>query len=112
VPPERVYLQLLDEPKTSKIVVVRDLGSAGGIHRIENHLYIDGKRAADLEPGERLDLAMAPGAYVLGILPTYWSGDGEMYTIETTLRAGVTSYYRIMQVSPGPLKIQPFSIGE
>src|SRR5690348_16623880 len=68
-PPERVYFpSSSDAVAAARVVFVRDRALTGaGVYQ---HLYINGERTADLDVGEKVEVRLPPGDYVLGVQPT------------------------------------------
>lgn len=94
VPEERIYLKLQGTSKeNARAIFVRDTGLVGAA--VFQHLYINGKKAASLNPGERVEFSFAPGEYVMGVVPTDAFGVHALNSIDQELKAGRTYYYRI-----------------
>lgn len=95
VPADRVYHQpALSADATARAVFVRDAGVFGsGVYL---HLIVDGKKAASLDPGEKVELLLAPGEHIFGIVPTDLFGMSAVRSIDQHLRAGERYYYRIL----------------
>jgi hypothetical protein len=75
------------------VVFVRDVGFAGA--GVYNHLFINGKKAASLDPGEKVAFRLPPGEYLFGAVPTTVLGLMSVNNIEQTLQAGRTYRYRM-----------------
>lgn len=94
VPAERIFLidkvSLLDN---ARAVFVRDVGFTGS--GVYHHLFIDGKKAASLDPGERVEFALPAGEHIFGVIPTDPFGIHQLNTIDQELRPGRDYFYRI-----------------
>jgi len=65
VPSDRVFLYQSPLKNGAKLTVVRDSGFLGG--GCYYGFYINGKRAASLDTGERADFTLPPGEWMLGM---------------------------------------------
>lgn len=68
VPRERVFSSSYLAPQhatASRLTFVRDSGLFGV--GVTIHLFLDGEEIAGFRPGERLELFLAPGEYLLGV---------------------------------------------
>lgn len=114
VPADRVYYHnSLIAANPAKIVVVKDEGAlmALGYHQF----FINGKVAASLRAGERVEFTVDPANYVLGILPVFSKSTQEQFlggyavtSLDQSVVAGKTYYYRVLVESDGPSRIQRF----
>ncbi|MFZ6677100.1 hypothetical protein [Undibacterium sp. Tian12W] len=94
VPADRIFLTpTITEKDNAKIIVVRDTGFTGG--GVFQHLYIDGKEAARLNPGEKAEFILPPGDHILGAIPTNAFGQASLNTIDQKLESGKRYFYRI-----------------
>lgn len=95
VPAARIYFN--KKPSTAnpaRAIFVRDVGFTGrGVYQ---HVYINGERAASLAVGERFDVHLDPGDYIFGVMPTDPFGSHAMYSIDQTLIADKSYFYRIL----------------
>src|SRR4051794_31672912 len=73
VPADRVFLQSLAPDGNARVIFVRDQGFSGG--GVYNHLFVDGRRAASLDPGEKVEFVVAPGEHIFGVVPTNLLGN-------------------------------------
>lgn len=114
VPSDRVYFKGGSTADASATVVfVKDDGiwASIGYHQ----LFLDGKLAASLKSGERLQLQLSPGEYVFGILPVAFTSTKEEFlggysvtSIDQSLQAGRTYYYRILVDGDNTSRIQRY----
>lgn len=94
VPAERIYLaEKLPAEGNVRVIFVRDTGFSGsGVYQ---HVFIDGNKAASLNPGEKVELIVSPGEHILGVVPTDAFGTHALNTIDQDLKSGRMYYYRI-----------------
>ncbi|WP_442783432.1 hypothetical protein [Collimonas fungivorans] len=93
VPMERVFrADALPLANSARAVFVRDAGLSGGAYQ---HLYIDGKKAASLNPGEKVEFMLTPGKHVFGAAPTDSSDTRSLAVTEQDLKADKSYFYRI-----------------
>lgn len=113
VPPERTYYRTQPQASAATVVFVKDEGiwASIGYHQ----LFINGKLAASLKTGERLQLQLDPGEHIFGILPTAFATTTEEFaggyavtSIDQSLKAGATYYYRILVDGDNTSRIQRF----
>jgi hypothetical protein len=114
VPPERVYYKSDSDANTAaKVVFVKDEGvwASIGYHQ----LFVDGKLAASIKTGERLQFQLSPGDYVFGILPTFLTttkdefiGGFSVTSLDQVLQPGKTYYYRILVDAENVSRIQRY----
>lgn len=78
----------------ARAIFVRDVGFTGG--GVYQHVYVNGERAASLDVGERFDVNLDPGDYIFGVIPTNPFGNHAMYSIDQTLIADKSYFYRIL----------------
>lgn len=72
---------------------VRDVGFTGS--GVSDHLFIDGAKAASLNPGEKVEFVLPPGEHIFGVVPTDPFGTHSLNTIDQELKAGKVYFYRI-----------------
>lgn len=94
VPPERVFLsEKLPVEGNAQAVFLRDVGVTGsGVYQ---HLFVNGKKAASLDPREKVEFVLPPGEHIFGVIPTDPFGVHALNTIDQELRAGRRYFYRI-----------------
>lgn len=95
VPAERVFLRSAMPPAngSAKAVFVRDTGFVGS--GVSQHLYINGVKAASIDPGEKVEFALVAGEYIFGAVPTDPFDLVTPNSIDQTLQAGRSYFYRI-----------------
>ncbi|MGB7194983.1 MAG: hypothetical protein WBD81_16135 [Collimonas pratensis] len=94
VPMERIFrADALPLANSARAVFVRDGGSSGAA--AYQQLYIDGKKAASLNPGEKIEFMLTPGQHVFGALPADVFNTQSLSTINQDLKADQTYFYRI-----------------
>lgn len=94
VPAERIFRSdKLAIDGNARATFVRDVGFTGaGTYQ---HLFIDGKKAASINPGEKVVFVLAPGEHIFGVIPTDPFGGHALNTIDQDLKAGRSYFYRI-----------------
>ncbi|AMN78263.1 hypothetical protein [Pseudomonas azotoformans] len=111
VPPDRVFAYQKETPGTGTLSVTRDSGHTGSLCSVG--LFVDGKVAALLKPGERVALHVPAGAVVVGAA---YHGSGicgmgaERQERETTVTGGKAKSYRISTSGDGVLDILPTTL--
>lgn len=94
VPMERVFrADALPLANSARAVFVRDAGFSGG--GAYQHLYIDGKKAASLNPGEKVEFMLTPGKHIFGATPTDPSETRTLNAIDQDLKADKSYFYHI-----------------
>lgn len=94
VPPEQIYrTERLPAEGNARVVFVRDTGMLGAAVFV--HLYIDGDRAASLDPGQKVEFIVAPGEHTFGVKGTDPFGVRAMTGVDLNARAGQSYLYRI-----------------
>lgn len=94
VPMERVFrADALPLANSARAVFVRDAGLSGG--GAYQHLYIDGKKAASLNPGEKVEFMLTPGKHVFGAAPADSSDTRSLAITDQDLKADKSYFYRI-----------------
>lgn len=111
VPPERVLAYQKDVPGTGTLSVTRDSGHTGGICSVG--LFVDGKMAALLKPGERVSLHVPAGSVVVGAA---YQGSGicgmgaDRQEREVIVGGEKVKNYRISTSGDGVLDILPTTL--
>ncbi|MGY2400134.1 hypothetical protein [Pseudomonas sp. SDO5271_S396] len=111
VPPERILAYQKDTPGTGTLSVTRDSGHTGSLCSVG--LFVDGKVAALLKPGERVALHVPAGSVVVGAA---YQGSGicgmgaERQERETIVTGGKVKTYRISTSGDGVLDILPTTL--
>ncbi len=93
-PADRVFLaQNLPTEGNVRVLFVRDVGLAGsGVYQ---NVFIDGRKAVSLNPGEKVELTLPPGEHIFGVVPTDVFGTNALNSIDQDLKPGRKYYYRI-----------------
>ena len=105
MPDKQIYLTFESSaPENAKLVVVRDKGMMASLNFL--HFFINDQRVASLETGERLELNVRPGEYVLGVKPTDPFGVHAGFSIDQSLLAGRTYRYRLLMDGNAGARIQ------
>lgn len=109
-PSERVFLYQKPLNSGAQLTVVRDSGFLGG--GCYYGFYINGKRAASLDTGERADFSLPSGEWMLGM-----KGEGKaciadsfLNEREIDLKDGQHKGVRLFADPSGNLDIKPISI--
>ena len=90
-PADRVFLAPVPAP-SGQVTVIRDTGFvASGVYM---HIWIDGVKAASLNPGEMATFQLSLGEHQIGAIPTN-IGDRKMLTQEFILKEGRPELYRV-----------------
>lgn len=111
VPPERVLAYQKDVPGTGTLSVTRDSGHTGSLCSVG--LFVDGKVAALLKPGERVFLHVPAGSIVVGAA---YQGSGicgmgaDRQEREAIVSGGKVKNYRISTSGDGVLDILPTTL--
>lgn len=94
VPAERIFRTAqLTDTNAARAVFIRNVGLAGsGVYM---HLFVDGAKAASLNPGEKVEFSLPPGEHIFGVIPTDNFGTHALNTIDQDLKAGKRYYYRL-----------------
>lgn len=94
VPAERIFLsEKVSLLENARAVFLRDVGFTGS--GVYHHLFIDGKKAASLDPGEKVEFVLPPGEHIFGVIPTDPFGVHQLNTIDQELKPGRNYFYRI-----------------
>lgn len=94
VPKDRIYrTELLSPEGNARTLFIRDRGFSGS--GVYHHLFIDGKKAASLNPGEKVEFILPPGEHIFGVQPTDLSGTHSLNTIDQGLKPDKVYFYRI-----------------
>jgi len=104
---ERVFRpDALPLANNARAVFVRDGGLSGGGYQ---YLYIDGKKAASLNPGEKVEFMLPPGQHVFGATPTDSFATYSLNTTAQDLKADKSYFYRLQtEASPSRTTLQRF----
>lgn len=108
VRPERILAYQKDVPGTGTLSVTRDSGHTGSLCSVG--LFVDGKVAALLKPGERVSLHVPAGSVVVGAA---YQGSGicgmgaDRQEREAIVSGGKMKNYRISTSGDGVLDILP-----
>lgn len=111
VPPERVLAYQKDVPGTGTLSVTRDSGHTGSLCSVG--LFVDGKVAALLKPGERVSLHVPAGSVVVGAA---YQGSGicgmgaDRQEREAIVSGGKVKNYRISTSGDGVLDLLPTTL--
>lgn len=94
VPGDRILrTERLPIEGNAQALFVRDGGLLGaGVYQ---HLFIDGKEAALLNPSEKVEFVLSPGEHIFGVIPTDPFGTSSLNTIDQDLKPGKRYFYRI-----------------
>lgn len=102
VPIERVFrADALPLANNARVVFVRDAAATGAAAYL--HLYIDGKKASSLTPGERIEFMLTPGQHAFGATPADTYAPPVLNATYQDLKADKTYFYRI-QTDASPLR--------
>lgn len=94
VPADRIFATApLLEEGNARATFVRDVGLVGS--GAYNHLYIDEKKVASLDPGEKVEFVLPSGTHLFTVKPTDPFGMASSHTIEQDLKPGKEYFYRI-----------------
>jgi hypothetical protein len=94
VPADRIFhTEKLPIEGNANVIFVRDVGAWGS--GLYNHLFIDGNKAASLNPSEKVEFILAPGEHIFGVIPTDPFGQYTLHTIDQDLKPGKRYFYRI-----------------
>ncbi|CQJ05623.1 TPA: hypothetical protein ACHYPN_002474 [Yersinia enterocolitica] len=109
-PKERVFLYQNLLPGASQLTVVRDSGFLGG--GCYAAVFLNGKKAASLNPGEKVSFYLLPGEWMIG-----FQGEGKVCIAdelpteqEINLKAGQSKGVRLFSDPSGNLDIKPISL--
>lgn len=94
VPADRIFLNgALPVEGNARTLFVRDVGLVGsGVYQ---NIFIDGRKAASLNPGEKVEFILPPGEHIFGVIPTDAFGTHALNTIDQDLKPDRKYYYRI-----------------
>ena len=94
VPDNRIFrAERLPYEGNARALFVRDVGLTGSA--VYQHLFIDGKIAASLNPGEKVEFVLPPGEHIFGVVPTDPFGTNSLNTIDQDMKPGKRYFYRI-----------------
>lgn len=107
VPADRIFHnEKLPIEGNTHVLFVRDVGFMdSGVYQ---HLFIDGKEAALINPGEKVEFTLAPGEHIFGVIPTDPFGSFTLNTIAQDLKPGKRYFYRIQMDGNGLSSFQHF----
>ncbi|WP_115930819.1 hypothetical protein [Pseudomonas sp. GV105] len=111
VPPERVLAYQTSSPGTGTLSVTRDTGHTGSLCSVG--LFVDGKVAALLKPGEKVSLHVPAGSVVVGAA---YQGSGicgmgaDRQEREAIVSGGKVKNYRISTSGDGVLDVLPTTL--
>lgn len=93
-PAEQIFLNSqLPSLGNAQVIFVRDIGFLGsGVYQ---NLFIDGQKAASLNPGEKVQFVLPPGEHIFGVIPTDPFGTHALNTIDQDLKPNKQYFYRI-----------------
>lgn len=94
VPAERIFVPTTTAGPAAKAIFVRDTGLLGS--GVFHHLYINGKLAASLDGGEKIEIRLPPGEYIFGVKPTDPFGSAAVYSIDQQLKQDLVYTYRLL----------------
>lgn len=96
-PGERVFLtEKLPLEGNARVVFIRDAAFAGFFGAgLYHHVYINGVKAASLNPGENASFVLAPGEYIFGAIPTDPFNQYSLNSIDQDIKANRQYFYRI-----------------
>jgi hypothetical protein len=101
VSPDRVLLVPAQTSKSGKIIIVRDSGGAGNLSDVI--IKVDGKEAASIKTGEKIEFSLPEGSHVLGVR---FSTNDRVSETTANIVADKTDVFRISagdMYSPFPL---------
>lgn len=101
VPASRQYFENAStSPENAAVTFVRDGGMLGSA--VDLHVFINGKKAASLRAGEKVEIRLIPGEYIFGVVPTDPFGAIALRSIDQNLRPGQKNFYRIFRDASSP----------
>lgn len=110
-PADRVLTHQDDLPGAGKITVIRDSGFLGsGCYAT---IFLNGDRAAKLDPKEKATFILPPGEWVVGaaLEGSGLCGANEKRTeAETILKQGQEKYFRVFSAPEAGLDVRPTSL--
>jgi len=94
VPADRIFrTEHLPHEGNARVLFVRDFGFTGS--GVYDHIFIDGNKAASLNPGEKVEFILHPGEHIFGVVPTDPFGTHSLNTIDQDVKSGKQYFYRI-----------------
>lgn len=110
-PADRLLAHQVDLPNAGKITVIRDSGFLGsGCYAT---IFLNGDRAAKLDPKEKATFTLPPGEWVVGaaLEGSGLCGANEKRTeTETILKQGQEKYFRVFSAPDAGLDVRPTSL--
>ncbi|KJZ41568.1 hypothetical protein [Pseudomonas fluorescens] len=110
-PADRLLAHQADLPGAGKITVIRDSGFLGsGCYAT---IFLNGDRAAKLDPKEKATFILPPGEWVVGAALEGGGlcGTNEKRTeTETILKQGQEKYFRVFSSPDSGLDVRPTSL--
>lgn len=95
IPQDRLFnIPSHSTPSPATATIVRDKGLYGSAQYV--HFLLDGKKVAEFDVGERLDLRLDAGEYIFGVVPSITFDSATEKNIETRLESGKKYFYRIL----------------
>ena len=110
-PADRLLAYQSDLPNSGKITVIRDSGFLGG--GCYATIFLNGDRAAKLDPKEKATFILPPGEWVVGAALEGGGlcGANEKRTeTETILKRGQEKYFRVFSAPEAGLDVRPTSL--
>lgn len=107
-PENRIFLSETYNENAGKVTVIRDSGVTNGKMLIT--MYIDGKRAAEMDTSEKVTFNVNSGEHIIGVTfegMFFSSPDEIMQEREFTISEGDHKYYRIFTDQFVNLDIKP-----
>lgn len=93
VPADRIFqTERLSQDGNVRAYFARDAGMYGNLVYID--LYIDGKKVASLNPGEKVEFDLPPGEHLFGVIQAN-RRNAAPNTIDQELKSGRQYFYRI-----------------
>lgn len=110
-PENRIFLSEQYSENTGTVTVIRDSGVTNGKMLVT--MYIDGKRAAEMDTSEKVTLNINSGEHIIGVAfegMFFSSSDETMQEREFTISNGDHKYYRIFTDQYGNLDVKPTTL--
>lgn len=110
-PSDRLLAHQTELPDAGRITVIRDSGMLGG--GCFATVFINGERAAKLNPKEKATFILPPGEWVIGaaLEGAGLCGVNEKRTeAETQLKQGQDKFFRIFSTPDAGLDVRPTSL--
>jgi len=87
------FASMTPSQDTTRLIFVRDTGVLGSANFL--HLYVDGKKAASLNPAEFVEITISSGEHTFGVKPTDPFNLSPLVVIDQDVKAGRTYRYRL-----------------